>query len=320
MKSTLKPILLLTAIILTAIPVVRGGTALSCAGIPRPARVVIVMLENRSYADLIGSPNAPYINSLAAQGAVMTNSFGIGHPSQPNYFYLWAGSNLGITNNACPVTFNNVPNLAANLINAGYSVASYSEDLPSPGSSVCFVDTAEGTTYVRVINVFPSFDNIPLGVNRPFTEFPADFSRLPRVSIVIPHLFNDMHSDSVQRGDTWLQKNMSAYAQWAMTHRSLLILHWDEDEDEGEDNHIPLVFFGPMVQPGVYASFNNHVHLLRTLEDMFGLSYAGESANVAPITDIWKTSAQGTGLAGFGDRIGPRTSEGVEKRLSPCYR
>src|SRR5437762_2641528 len=62
-----------------------------------PDHVVLVIEENHGYSEIIGSSQAPYINSLAAQGALMTNSFAITHPSEPNYLDLFSGSNQGIT-------------------------------------------------------------------------------------------------------------------------------------------------------------------------------------------------------------------------------
>src|SRR5437867_961779 len=53
--------------------------------IPAPAHVVLVVEENHSFSQIIGSSSAPYINSLAHQGALMTHMSAIGHPSQPNY-------------------------------------------------------------------------------------------------------------------------------------------------------------------------------------------------------------------------------------------
>jgi hypothetical protein len=43
--------------------------------------VVIVIEENEDYGDIIGSPDAPYINSLAAGGVSLTRMRG--HPSEP---------------------------------------------------------------------------------------------------------------------------------------------------------------------------------------------------------------------------------------------
>ncbi len=74
-------------------------------GVPRPDHVVIVIEENHSYSEIIGSSSAPYINSLAAQGALFTQSYAITHPSQPNYLDLFSGSNQGVTDDSCPHYF-----------------------------------------------------------------------------------------------------------------------------------------------------------------------------------------------------------------------
>ena len=74
-------------------------------GVPRPDHVVIVIEENHSYSEIIGSSAAPYINSLAAQGALFTQSYAITHPSQPNYLDLFSGSNQGVTDDSCPHYF-----------------------------------------------------------------------------------------------------------------------------------------------------------------------------------------------------------------------
>src|SRR5258706_16291955 len=59
--------------------------------VPRFDHIVVVMEENRSYSQIIGNSAAPFINKLAAHGAVFTRSFGLTHPSQPNYLASDAG-------------------------------------------------------------------------------------------------------------------------------------------------------------------------------------------------------------------------------------
>jgi hypothetical protein len=66
----------------------------------------------------------------------------------------------------------------------------------------------------------------------------------------------------------------------------LLIVTWDEDDGTQKDR-IPTIFVGQMVHPGQYNEFINHYNVLRTIEDMYGLPYAGNSSTVTPITDIW---------------------------------
>ena len=84
---------------------------------------------------------------------------------------------------------------------------------------------------------------------QPFSSFPADFTQLPTVAVVIPNEQNDMHDGTIAQGDAWLQSNIEPYRQWAMTHNSLLILTFDED-DTSATNQIFTLFLGPMVAPG----------------------------------------------------------------------
>jgi hypothetical protein len=248
--------------------------------VPRPDHVVIVIEENHSYSEIIGSSAAPYINSLAAQGALFTQSYAITHPSQPNYLDLFSGSNQGVTNDSCPHSFTTA-NLGLYLLNASLTFAGYSEHLPSVGSTIC---TSGG--YARKHAPWVNFTNIPITTNLPYSYFPSDYTTLPTLSFVIPNLYDDMHDGTIQQGDSWLQQHLNAYAQWAVTHNSLLIITFDED-DGSQGNRIATIFVGQMVVPGQYSEPINHFNLLRTLEDMYDLPYAGGSGNYQPITDVW---------------------------------
>ncbi len=260
-----------------------AGTPDACAqssrGIPRPDHVVIVVEENRAYGKIIGASAAPYINSLAQRGAVFTEYFGVRHPSQPNYLAMFSGSTQGVGDDSCPHRFD-APNLGTSLLDGGFTFAAYSEGLPAIGSGVC-----ESGGYARKHAPWINFTNLSPQTHLPFSMFPSDFNLLPTVSFVVPNLNNDMHDGSTERGDAWLQEHLDAYLQWAQTNNSLLIVTWDE---AGKGSQIATLFVGPMVQSGMYGGRINHYHLLRTLEDMFGLPYAGYSADVPPIANVWR--------------------------------
>ncbi|HEX4577635.1 MAG TPA: alkaline phosphatase family protein, partial [Edaphobacter sp.] len=98
---------------------------------------------------------------------------------------------------------------------------------------------------------------------------------------------DDMHDGTIQQGDSWLQHHLLAYANWARSNNSLLIVTFDEDQGTTV-NHIATIFVGAMVKPGKYGEYVNHYRLLRTLEDMYGVGHLGSSALVSPITDVWK--------------------------------
>ena len=268
-----------------------GGTAPS---LPSPDHIVMVIEENHSYSQIIDSPNAPYINRLAAQGAVFTQSFGITHPSQPNYLALFSGSTQSITDNSCPLTFT-TPNLGQALLAAGLTFAGYSEDLPSVGSLICSTGL-----YSRKHNPWVNWQDsvangLPATANLPMTSFPTEYNQLPTVSMIVPNQVNDMHNgknlEATQAGDRWLQEHLDAYVQWAMQHNSLLIVTWDEDNGK-ENNQIVTLFVGPMVQAGRYGQRITHYNVLRTIEDLYGLPHAGASADAAPIVQVWKVQAR----------------------------
>jgi hypothetical protein len=258
------------------------GSTASGPAVPRPSHTVLVMFENHPYDDVIGSRQAPYINTLAREGALFTSSYAVTHPSEPNYLALLSGSTQGVTSDQCPTTLH-APNLAADLIAAGLTFAGYSEGLPATGSQAC---GAGG--YARKHVPWTDFSNIPGSVNQPFSAFPtADFSKLPDVSFVIPDLCHDMHDCSVGTGDAWLRQHLEGYARWAMTHDSLLIVTWDED-DGLHSNHIATIFVGQQVRPGRYGRPIDHYNVLRTIEQAYGLPYRGEAARHYPITWVWK--------------------------------
>ena len=82
--------------------------------VPRPDHVVICVLENHAYQQIIGSSSAPYINHLSTIGANMVEYYGLSHPSQTNYIKLFSGESQGVTSNNVPVgTPFSTPNLGA---------------------------------------------------------------------------------------------------------------------------------------------------------------------------------------------------------------
>jgi acid phosphatase len=249
-----------------------------------PAHTVIVIMENSSYSQIIGNPAAPYINGLARHGALFTNSHAITHPSEPNYLALFSGSTQGITDDSCPHTFTG-PDLASELIAAHRTFAGYAEGLPPGGATVC-----SAGEYARKHVPWADFTNVPPSATHPMSAFPAappGYARLPTVSFVIPNLCHDMHDCPVSTGDGWLRAHLSGYASWAMTHDSLLIVDWDEN-DGSPGNQIATIFAGQHVRPGRYAEPVTHYGVLRTLEYLYRLPALGAAATARPITYIWK--------------------------------
>jgi phosphatidylinositol-3-phosphatase len=272
------PVLLVGAVAMSFL----GASQAQPVVVPHPNHVVVVMEENRASTQIIGSSSTPYINSLAKQGALFTNSHAVTHPSEPNYLALFSGSTQSVTDDSCPHTFAG-PDLGGQLISAHKTFSGYSETLPAAG----YVGCSFNGLYARKHNPWVNFTDVPASDNLPWTSFPVRYSSLPQVSIVVPNLQDDMHDGTAQQGDAWLKNNIDGYVQWAKTNNSLLIVTWDENDGE-LGNVISTIFVGPMVKTGQYGENISHYNVLRTLEDMYGLGYANGSASAAAIADCWR--------------------------------
>ena len=282
MKNTVRHLLAAALLALTLAPAAHAGK------LPRPDHVVIVIEENHGYAQVMDQRNsASYIHALAKRGVLFTQSYGVTHPSQPNYLALFTGSTQGVTDDACLRSFDN-DNLASALLDAGFSFATFSESLPATGDLSC----APGA-YQRKHNPAANWQGtrLPAGINKRFADFAnlprGDFSKLPTVSFVIPDQNNDMHDGSFEVADQWLKTHIAPYEAWAMKNNSLLILTWDEDDFRG-DNHIVTILAGPMVKAGTSRQRIDHYNVLRTLLDFYGLPALGASRDAEAIKGIWK--------------------------------
>lgn len=145
------------ALAMSLIGIVLGGTA--CAEQrPMPAldHVFLIMMENHAYAQIIGNPNAPFINQMAQSANSATNFYGVGHPSLTNYLEVVGGSNFGVINDHSPDWHNT--SCAANLVSgvvADESVAAAICPIAGIGydAATPAVDTTnEGTPTAPVYN------------------------------------------------------------------------------------------------------------------------------------------------------------------------
>src|SRR5262249_52970773 len=124
-------------------------------------------------------------------------------------------------------------------------------------------------------------------VQTDFTSFPAlfangNYSSLPAISFVIPNPANDMHDGTTAQGDAWLQQNLGAYAQWALANNSLLVVTWDENDNEAA-NQIPTLLYGANVVSGNYGAAYNHYNVLSTILAPFGVSGPNNAATAGTI-------------------------------------
>lgn len=231
-------------------------------GYPVYDHIVICVMENHAENQIIGdTADAPYINSLVSQGILFTNFYAITHPSEPNYFALYAGDTFGVTDDNDHTEAD--PTMFTALQAVGKSFKGYVES-GSPRKHNPWESFPEGFTVEADFGTFPSSTN---------------YASLPTVSWVIPNLNDDMHDGTINQGDQWLQANLDPYIQWAKSHNSLFILTWDED-DNTTTNQIPTILVGAHLVLGNNNTLLNHYSTLGTILQMYGATKIRNSANV----------------------------------------
>ena len=111
-----------------------GFTIAVEAGLDPKSHVFVILMENHNWASIKGSPDAPYINNTLLPQASYCDQYynpsGL-HPSEPNYLWLEAGTNFGVTNDNPPSANHQTgsAHFVTRLKNAGISWTS------SPSSS-----------------------------------------------------------------------------------------------------------------------------------------------------------------------------------------
>jgi len=271
--------------------------------------VFLIVMENHNWSDIKNSPSAPYINHtllpMASYAEQYFNPPG-NHPSEPNYLWLEAGTNFGISNDADPVANHQstTQHLVTLLNNAHISWKSYQESI---SSTVCPL-TGNGL-YAPKHNPMVFFDDVT-GTNdphssyciahvRPYTELATDLQQhtQARYNFITPNLCDDMHdtcaplNDAVKQGDAWLAQNLpTILTSQAYKNGGIVFITWDEGE--GGDGPIGMIVLSPDAKGGGYSNTIHYTHssTLRTLEEIFGVSpLLGDATHATDLRDLFKT-------------------------------
>jgi phospholipase C len=276
------------AAVLATLFVLGCASSAPSRGVPPNPHVVLVIMENKSYDEV---RTQPYTASLMQMGATLTNASAVAHPSQPNYFALWAGSTFGIADDACPP--DGAPFLAANLGQAceaaGLTWRTYAEDLPAAASTVC---SADSELYVRKHAPWTYFTNVDHASERPFADLAGDLASngLPNLAVIVPNNCHNSHNSStpgcgVSDADAWLEANLPPLIA-ALGSDGVLILTWDEGD--ASSDHILTVIVGPHVTPGsTYDGAVTHYTVLRAICDKLRVPAVGAARLETPVGGIW---------------------------------
>ena len=268
---------------------------------PTYKHVIVVMDENQSYNDIIGSSQAPYINSLASECGLASKYHNITHDSLPNYLGITSGlkyQNLlkfdedCLPSASCEVTGNNIFHQAS-------SWKEYAEGMPSncyKSDSGNYAPKHNPSVYYTDLSNCSSDDG-PLGTasSSPLvTDFSSE-STAPAFSYLTGNLCDDMHGASgcesglIKAGDNWLSTwiPLITSSKVYQDGDTVILLVWDEgaggstgekcyNNTSDQSCHVPAIVIAPSVKAGTVVSTQfDHYSLLKTSEQLLGLPQIG---------------------------------------------
>lgn len=233
----------------------QGGSLALCGNpgtAPPVQHVIVVMLENLSYNQVVGSTNAPFQTSLASSCAVAPDYFGATHTSAANYLAVSAGEYPADSPPGCgdvPACADSSNNLYNQLSGAGLSWGGFMESMPS----ACDPKSSGGNTsshdlysvghdpivfYTDISASQCQADDLGVpSLTAASGAFYNDLQNqtLPSFSMVIPNTANDNEgpgtkAQNEQVADTWL-KNFVGLVQSSPSYQAgntLLLIGYDE--------------------------------------------------------------------------------------------
>lgn len=251
------------------------ATPALCAGAAPVSvqHVVWIFMENKGYNSIIGSGQAPNINSLATKCGLATNFHGEMHPSLPNYIAATSGGTQGITTDEPPAV--NQRNVNSIFQQTG-DWRSLEESMPSNCNLTLqgsYAVKHNPAAYYTPIRPTCGSRDVPLGST---PDISAKFT------LVTPNQCDDMHSCSVQQGDTWLNGFMGKITSTPQyrTGNTVVFITWDENDGPSHvaGNQVATLVVAPSVMPGTRSGTSyTHYSMLRTTEELLNLPLLGSA-------------------------------------------
>ena len=281
--------------------------------------VFVILMENHSWSTIKGAgASATYINGTLVPMGAHAEAYSTppgNHPSEPNYIWLEAGDNLGITNDSAPSANHQSTkdHLTSQLEAKGVSWKAYSEG------------TTEGTCPLTATGLYDPkhtpqlyFDDVT-ETNKassahciehvvPYSKLAGDLTAntVARYNFITPNLCNDMHgngfsgacsilgSDSgrIKLGDDWLAAEVpKLLASAAYKDNGVIFLLWDEgDESFGSasDGPIGAIAISPLAKKNFSTSTAfTHSSMLRTVETIFGVPFLRGAQNAKDMGEMF---------------------------------
>jgi phosphatidylinositol-3-phosphatase len=264
------------------------------------SKVMVIAEENRTYAQILGGTDAPYLTRLARSYGSATNmvaNYPVGCPSLAAYILMTSGSTAGICDDRGPKHHPvGGANIFAQLDAAHRPWRNYAENLPAPCARR---NSADGLFLVRHTAVpYYTSESRTCAIGQVELGTPTagamhdDIStgHLPPYAFVTPNTCHDMHggpkclTQRVATGDRWLSRWIPQILAGPdyRAGRLVVIITWDEGS--ASSNHIPTVVISPTTRGVASAQAYDHCSTLRTAEDILRLAPLGCAASAASMT------------------------------------
>ncbi len=231
---------------------------------PHYTHVVWIVLENVGY-QVVGSPDAPFLNGVARSCGLATNDHAVSHPSLPNYLALVAGSTLGVRDDNEPSQHPlRAPTLFTQLRG---NWRAYAESMPTS------CDTVTSGTYAARHNPAVYFTTLRASCAQRDVSLPSHLTLSAAFTFIAPNVCHDMHSCSIATGDAWLSHVVPAIeASPEYRARTLVLLITMDESDSSASNLVPTYVIAPSVPRGRrVATLFTHYSLLATTEQLLGV-------------------------------------------------
>jgi hypothetical protein len=251
-------------------------------GAPRRFRhVVWIVMENKSFSQIVGRGGAPYLTRLARRCGLAARFFAEAHPSLPNYIAMTSGSTQGIRDNRGPSAHPLAAPSIFSLLGADWRA------LQESMRTNC--DRSSRDLYAARHNPAAYYTRIRLACQRQDVPLRRPIDLSARFTFITPNLCHDMHqcpgaataADQIPNGDRWLARWMPRIVA-TREYRSggtVVFITWDEDDNHSRQ-HIPTLVISPYTKRGTRSRRTfNHYSLLRTTQDLLGVRpYLGKAA------------------------------------------
>ena len=266
--------------------------------------VIIIIMENKGYTQVIGSASAPYQNQLAKNYASASKYYGVYPDSLPNYISMISGYPY-LTDDKDPDAMSPLKeHTIVNLLQPNnLSWKGYFEDMPQ----VCHLKDSGGSGYIAHHNPFVYFDirndhscKNTVGLE----EFYKDLSNqtLPNYSLIVPNNIHNSHDSTVTEGDNWLSNLVPKIIKSSTFNNTALFIVYDEGKKHDKSGfgsgiyavnggRLPLLLVSPFANKGFVSSHEySHYNLLTTVEKILNLGNLGKGdATAKPMTDLFMT-------------------------------